>query len=90
MPDDVLTTVFAPVQSQWRALNRRDRVHFRLWARRSVDTFLRGEFVDTTDVMTDATADLQPKAIDWTSLLAFIQGLMPIIAQFMALSPAGG
>jgi hypothetical protein len=32
-----------------------------------------------------ATKDLKPRAVDWDAILAFLQGLMPLIEQIIAM-----
>jgi hypothetical protein len=70
---------------QWRSLDARDRRACRRWMLGAVKRLLQGEFADWYEVLDDATAKLKPKAIDWPAILAFIQGLQPIIEAMIAM-----
>src|SRR5574343_328329 len=68
----------------FRKLENPDRRHMRLFLTHAIVAVFHGEYESGDDFMQDAIRRLQPKAVDWNALLAFIQALVPIIEQMIA------
>ncbi len=62
-------------------LTRKDRVAARQFRRR----VWRGEFSTAKEAMAAAKAELGPKAVDWEALAAFLERIIPLILQILAL-----
>jgi len=69
----------------FKPLKPRDRVLGRRIVMRMVKNCLSGDFKSAGQVTNDLINYANPKAVDWNAILAFIQGLQPIIESLMAM-----
>jgi hypothetical protein len=72
-------------REQFGLLNPADQKQVHKWMPVSHRRIGRGRYKNAKAWLAAATKDLKPKAVDWPAVLAFLQGLMPLIAQLIAM-----
>lgn len=81
----VLKEAGAELKARFNALDPKDRKRACAYERRANRKLHRGEYANAAELEEEAVATLQPRAVDWDSLLAFIQGLVDLLAKLIPL-----
>ncbi len=73
------------LKSRFAALDPKDRKRACVFERRANRKLHRGEYASTAEFKREAIAALKPRAVDWDSLLVFIEGLAELFAKLIPL-----